>query len=89
MALGARAGTVINMVLRETGLMVGAGLAAGIVLALAATRFVQSRLYGLQASDPATILSAIGVLTLVALAAGYIPARRASRIDPASALRHE
>jgi predicted permease len=89
MALGARAGTVVKMVLRETGLMVGIGLGAGVLLALAAARLVQSRLYGLQGSDPLTILTAVVILTVVALAAGYVPARRAARIDPATALRHE
>ena len=89
MALGARSATVVNMVLRETSTMVGAGLAGGVALALAATRLVQSRLFGLQGWDPLTIASAIAILALVAFAAGYLPARRASRIDPATALRHE
>jgi predicted permease len=89
MALGARASTVVGMVLRETGVMAGIGLAAGVGLAFAGGRLLESRLYGLKGFDPATTLAAVGILTLVALAAGFIPARRAAGIDPASALRHE
>lgn len=88
-ALGAGKGSVIGMVLRETGMMILLGMAAGIGATLGLTRLIANRLYGLSAMDPLTIGAALGVLGVVALAASYIPALRAARVSPVAALRHE
>ena len=87
MALGATAGRVISMILRETLVLVVAGLAVGGALAYAAVRVIDSRLYGVTPQDPATLLLAAGVLLFVAFSAAYWPAQRASRLDPTVALR--
>lgn len=89
MALGARASTVLIAILRDILWMLIAGLAAGVASALAVGRLVGSMLFGLKPTDLPTISIAIAVLTLATLAAGYIPARRASQVDPAIALRFE
>ena len=89
MALGARQTNVLGMVFRETVRVVLLGIAIGLPLAFAATRLIASQLYGLSASDPVTIAGAVLVLLAVAMVACYIPARRASRVDPLVALRYE
>jgi macrolide transport system ATP-binding/permease protein len=89
MALGAQRGVVVRMVLRELMWVAAAGLAIGVPAALAASRLVRSFLFGLQPNDPAAVISSIAILTAAAMLAGYVPARRASRIDPTVALRHE
>ena len=89
MALGAEQQRVLGMVLREVGVLIGIGLAIGISAALATTRLLESFLYGIKSNDPATLSFAAGVLALVAAIAGYLPARRASRLDPMAALREE
>ena len=89
MALGAQRGSVVGMVLRESMLMVVIGVVIGLAGALAGGRFVESVLYGLSTTDVWTISGAIGATALVSLAAGYLPARRASRVDPMVALRYE
>ncbi|HXJ45018.1 MAG TPA: FtsX-like permease family protein, partial [Bryobacteraceae bacterium] len=89
MALGAEQGRVIRMILRETSLLMIIGLGTGIPAALACARFVQSKLYGLKAADPLTLAVAAGILISVAILAGYLPARRASKVDPLEALRYE
>lgn len=89
MALGARRSGVMSMVLRESMIMVAIGVLLGLAGALAGGRFIQSVLFGLSTTDGWTIATAIAVTILVSLAAGYLPARRASRVDPMVALRYE
>ena len=89
MALGARGGNIAWMILRETLLLVLLGLVIGIPTALFGARFVSSQLFGLQPADPVALIGAAVVLTFVALIAGYVPARRASRVNPLNALRYE
>jgi putative ABC transport system permease protein len=89
MALGAEQSRVLRMVLREVAILIGIGLAIGLGAALATTRFVESFLYGMKSNDPWTLFSAAAVLALVAALAGFLPARRASRLDPMTALREE
>ncbi len=89
MALGAQRGKVLWMVLRETLILAVAGTAIGLPAALAATRAVESRLYGLTATDPATIAVATAVLLAVAVLAGAVPGARATRVNPVQALRYE
>ncbi|MGH7226618.1 MAG: FtsX-like permease family protein, partial [Gemmataceae bacterium] len=89
LALGARPGDVLRMVLRETLVLVGIGLAIGVPVALGCGRWAASMLYDLKPTDPATVLVAVVLLFLVGLSAGFLPARRASKVDPMTALRHE
>jgi predicted permease len=89
MALGAERSSVLWLVLREVALMVLVGVAIGVPLAVALSRVVQSQLFALSAHDPIALASAAIVLVAVALVAGYLPARRATRIDPMLALRYE
>ena len=89
MALGAERGTVLWLVLREVALLVVLGVAIGLPVALALGRLVRSQLFGLSATDPWTMAGAAMVLAVIALVAGYLPARRATRIDPILALRYE
>jgi ABC-type antimicrobial peptide transport system permease subunit len=89
MALGAGPGGAIRLVLGRVALLVAAGVAAGTALSLWAGAFIASTnlLFGLQPRDPATLLTAALVLAAIGGMAGYLPARRASRIDPARVLR--
>jgi ABC-type antimicrobial peptide transport system permease subunit len=86
-ALGAHPGGVVSMLLRETSRLVGAGLALGGLLAYAARGLIGARLYGVPPLDPVTLAAATGLLVAVAVAAAYLPARRASRLDPVAGLR--
>jgi predicted permease len=89
MALGAAQGDVVWMVMRDVLILVGIGIAVGVPAALALTSVVRSQLYGLTGHDPFTLILATVGLAVVAFAAGYIPAIRASRLDPMRALRYE
>ena len=89
LALGATRGAVLGMVLREGMAMVLAGIAVGIPAAFAAARLIAARLYGVGAHDPLTLAGAALLLLCVAAVAGFVPARRAARIDPMAALRYE
>jgi len=89
MAIGARPGEVQRMVVGQSVTVVGAGLAAGVALALLSTRLLEGLLVGVEPSDPAVYVVAAGLLGIVALAASWLPARRAARIDPLEALRSE
>jgi predicted permease len=89
MALGAPRAQVVGMVMRDTARLVAAGVAAGLVAAVATTRLAASQLFGLGAFDPATVTAATLAMVAVALAAGFLPARRAADTDPMVALRHE
>jgi predicted permease len=89
MALGAQRRGVIAMVVRNAVTLVLVGIALGLPAAWAASRLVKSMLFGLTPTDPATILGAASVLATAALLAAYLPALRASRVDPMTALRHE
>jgi predicted permease len=89
MALGARSRSVLWLVLREALVLVGIGLVVGVLASLALTKTAASLLYQLKPNDPLTIGMATIVLMMVALLAGYLPARRAARVDPMIALRDE
>jgi putative ABC transport system permease protein len=89
MALGARSGDVVRMVVRQGMRMTLAGLAIGVAAALASTPVLRSLLFGVDATDPSTFAVVSAFLAGVALFASYVPARRASRIEPLIALRHE
>ena len=88
-ALGAAQGRVMRLVLGEVSRMIVIGIVVGSIVALATTRWVKSFFYGLKATDPATIVGAAVTLAVVALAAGALPAWRASRVEPISALRDD
>ena len=89
MALGAAKSDIARMVFREVLALVAIGLGVGLPAALVCTRLIGNQFYGVSLSDPVSIAVAIGVLALVASLAGYLPARRAARIDPMAALRQE
>ena len=89
MALGAVAGDVRLLILREVGTMVLIGVGVGLPAAFGLARFSESLLYGVHAGDPAVYAVGLGLIALIALAACFIPARRATRVDPLVALRYE
>jgi predicted permease len=89
MALGAQRGEVLWLVLRETAIVVGIGAAIGLPVAFILTRLVASFLFGLTPQDPLAIAASTGVLLVITAVAGYVPARRATKVDPMIALRYE
>ena len=89
MALGAQKRDVLTLVIRQGMLWVGIGLAAGLIATLTLTRFLSSLLYGVEATDPWTLVGVSLLLIFVALGAIYLPARRAAGVDPTVTLRHE
>jgi ABC-type antimicrobial peptide transport system permease subunit len=88
-ALGADRGMITKMILRETGWLAFFGVSIGLAMAYSVARYVQSMLYGVAAQDLTTFAGAAAVMIAVAAVAGYLPARRAARVDPLVALRHE
>lgn len=89
MALGAQRGAVVWMVLRQVFVLAIAGLAIGVPTALVMSKFVESFLFDVRPDSPASLAGAVAILLSAVLLAGYVPARRASRIDPMTAVRHE
>jgi putative ABC transport system permease protein len=89
MALGARRRDVLGIMFRQGLVVVGAGLVVGLGATLLATRALASLLYGIEPTDPATLASVVALLTVVALTACYLPARRATAVDPVDSLRAE
>jgi len=89
MALGATSRSILGLVMRDLVVILIGGLAAGILISLAATRVLQQMLFGLGPRDATTMFLAAGVLTAVALLAGCLPARRATKVDPMVALRYD
>jgi predicted permease len=89
MALGAQRGDVLRLVMRESMILVVLGVAIGVAVALGTSRFVTTLLYGLAPTDAVTLAGAVGLMVLVSALAGFLPARRASRVDPMVALRYD
>ena len=89
MALGAQGGSILRLVMRDVLAVLAGGVVAGVCISLAATRLLQRMLFGLGPRDPLTIVAAVGILAAVALLAGYLPARRATKVDPMVSLRYE
>jgi putative ABC transport system permease protein len=89
LALGAPRGSILGLVLRDVVVVLAGGVIAGVCLSLATVGLLQKMLFGLAARDTVTLVASVGVLTVVALVAAYIPARRAMRVDPMVALRYE
>jgi ABC-type antimicrobial peptide transport system permease subunit len=89
MALGARAADVLAMISREAGVMAGLGLLLGLAGAAAFSRLIQSRLFGVTSTDPSTYAAVSAMLLLIAILASLVPGRRATAVDPATALKNE
>jgi ABC-type antimicrobial peptide transport system permease subunit len=89
MALGAPRGTVVWMIMRQVCVLAMLGLAIGLPIAMGTSRFISSFLFAMEPNDPRALAGAVAILMSAALVAGYGPARRASRVDPIVALRHE
>lgn len=89
MALGATPGDVLRMVLSQAGIWLAVGLAAGLAAAAVSAKLIESLLYGTTPRDPLPIAGAVLALSVATLVAGWLPARRAARVEPVTALRYE
>jgi putative ABC transport system permease protein len=89
MALGATRGAVVKLVLREVLMITGCSVVAAVPLSIALSSFVKNQLYGVSYSDPKTLIFVVLTIGFVALAAAFLPARRAVRVQPITALRYE
>src|SRR5206468_4969709 len=89
MALGASPGDVVRMVMRRTGVLALSGASVGIIGSLALTRVLTKSLFEVKPTDPATLATVVAAIVLVALVAGFVPARRATRVDVLTALPHD
>jgi ABC-type antimicrobial peptide transport system permease subunit len=88
-ALGAQPGAVTGLFLRRAAVLVGIGGLAGIMVAAGVTRLIRDLLYGVAPTDPESFVGAVTALGMAGLLAAFLPARRAARLDPVEALRHE
>jgi ABC-type antimicrobial peptide transport system permease subunit len=89
MALGAQQRSVVWLMLRDVVVLLAVGIALGVAGSLAAGRLIESLLYGLQPNDPAHLAAALAILAAATALAAYLPARRAARLDPMTALRED
>ena len=89
MAVGADGGRVLRMIVHRAVLLTAAGLLAGIAASLLSMRFIRALLFGVKPTDPAPLAFAAAILLVIAMVAGYLPARRATKVDPMEALRYE
>lgn len=89
MALGAKPADILSVVMKDVAVVLGGGVTAGVLTSWLTVRFLQKMLFGLTAHDPLTMVAAIALFSGAAFLAGYLPARRAMRVDPMVALRYE
>ena len=89
MALGAQQGEILRMVLKKGFVLLAAGICIGLFGSFALTRFLTSQIWGVSVTDPWTFASVLALVVATGLAACYVPARRATRVDPLVALRYE
>jgi len=87
--LGARNQDILRTVVGQTAMVAFVGVASGVIAALGVTKFLSTLLFGVASSDPITLLVAVSIMMAIAAAAAYLPARRATSVDPMAALRHE